>query len=121
MTSFFPIGTKFCSHGHTWIADAEKTINAGTGITDRIQVWRSNKTWLTIMARYDVRRETLKWEVERYATYHTRGLAAAYAARQTDVYLESYLLRLTNYGQPYERGIAVKLLRARQPEKGNKT
>lgn len=114
MNTFYPIGTKFSSHGHTWIAEAEKPFTSGGDLLERRQIWRSKKTWLILMCCYDVRRETIRWQVERYLTAPTRSKAAALAAKETIIQLERCLLRLAKYGTQFEMNAAHKAMTERE-------
>lgn len=111
MKNFAPVGTKFSHSGMTWVADMERVKNPGTAIKQRIQVWCSNKTWLKILCRYDINRETITWEVDRYSTSSTRNGAAAMAASQTREALDVYVNRLASFGDEAERKYAKMILK----------
>lgn len=111
MKYFAPVGTKFSHSGMTWIAEIERLKNPNTAIAQRVQVWSSKKTWLKLLCRYDIKRETIIWEVDRYSTSATRNGAAAMAASQTREALDAYVNRLASFGDENERKYAKMILK----------
>lgn len=111
MRAFVAMGTKFSAHGHTWIADGERTLNPQTAVSEKIQIWRSKKTWLTIICRYDIRKQELKWAVGRYSTSQTRSGAAALAAAETRENLDNFVDYLAKYGDEIEKRNARMILK----------
>lgn len=114
MRSFVPMGTKFSSHGHTWIAGPQKEKEWGTAFHQKYQVWTSKKTWLHITCRYDVRKEKLTWEVSRYDTTTTRSVAVSLAASHTREELDAYVDRLALYGDETEKRYTKMILKKKK-------
>lgn len=114
MKAFVVQGTKFSSHGHTWIAGEQKTKGELTAFAEKIQIWHSKKTWLCLICRYDIRKEKLSWEVSRFNTSATRAGAASLAASQTREALDAYVDRLALYGDEPEKRYAKIILKKKK-------
>lgn len=114
MRAFVTVGTKFSHQGLTWVAGIEKIKSPNTAVAEKIQVWRSKKTWLTITCRYDIRKERLTWEVSRYDTSLTRNGAASIAASQTREALDAYVDRLALFGDEVEKRYAKMILKKKK-------